>query len=319
MRRVGLDQLAQARDLHVDGAIEYFVFAPAREFHQFVTRQRHARVSEQDFQQREFSRGERDRGAGAGQRAGGEIDRDLAEAHLAFLDRGGARRQRGGTPAQHGMDARHQFARVERFGQVIVGTHFQADDAVDVVALGGQHDDRDRVLRPAQAPAHRQTVFARHHQVEHDQVEALAREQFVHGGGVLGDVNAEALLGQVAVEQVAQPQVVIDHEDSGFCGCHVRIVLNIAGRQGSMGKKPCQISCCLQIITNSKPGFTLSLHHGASMRPRVNFTDVVPVRSRAAKIGTCMRLTGRAGATTIGIMAESARRWMVPARSRSKA
>ena len=53
---------------------------------------------------------------------------------------GSARR----APAQHRVDARDQLARVERFGQVVVGAHLQADDAVDVLALRREHDDRDR-------------------------------------------------------------------------------------------------------------------------------------------------------------------------------
>src|SRR4051794_9947619 len=38
--RIGLDQLAQARDLHVQAAVEHFVLAAARQLHQFFPRQR---------------------------------------------------------------------------------------------------------------------------------------------------------------------------------------------------------------------------------------------------------------------------------------
>src|SRR5476649_2716730 len=38
--RVGLDQLAQARDLHVQAAVEYFVFAATGQFHEFFARER---------------------------------------------------------------------------------------------------------------------------------------------------------------------------------------------------------------------------------------------------------------------------------------
>src|SRR3990170_115664 len=64
----------------------------------------------------------------------------------------------GGPAApEHGVHAREQLARIEGLGQVVVGAHLQADDAVDVIALGGEHDDRGaRVLR-AQAPADRET------------------------------------------------------------------------------------------------------------------------------------------------------------------
>jgi len=76
-------------------------------------------------------------------------------------------------PAQHGTNPREQLARVERLGQVIVGALLEPLDATGLVALGGEHDDRNLVVRLAQAPAGRQTIFAGHHQVEYHQVEDL--------------------------------------------------------------------------------------------------------------------------------------------------
>src|SRR5690606_28953993 len=38
--RIRLDQFAQAGDLYIQAAVEYFVFAAARHFHQLFTRQR---------------------------------------------------------------------------------------------------------------------------------------------------------------------------------------------------------------------------------------------------------------------------------------
>ena len=72
--RIVLDQLAQARDLHVDGAVEDVVFAAARQFHQLVARQRLARMFDQHLEQGEFAGGERGDGAVAGQFAGAEVD-----------------------------------------------------------------------------------------------------------------------------------------------------------------------------------------------------------------------------------------------------
>src|SRR5205814_7701913 len=45
VRRVVLDDLAQARDLHVDRAVEHLVLAAARELHQLVARQQIGRAS----------------------------------------------------------------------------------------------------------------------------------------------------------------------------------------------------------------------------------------------------------------------------------
>ncbi len=72
------------------------------------------------------------------------------------------------------MDAGEQFARVERLGQVVVGAHFEADDAVDLFALGGQHDDRRIVTAVAQSLADRHAILTRQHQVKHQQIKSFA-------------------------------------------------------------------------------------------------------------------------------------------------
>ena len=97
------------------------------------------------------------------------------EAELAAVVRA-AGSAAGCARAQHDLDARQQLARVERLGQVVVGAHLQADDAVGLVAARGQHDHRDFRLR-AQLAAQRQPVVAGQHHVEHDQVEVPARSR----------------------------------------------------------------------------------------------------------------------------------------------
>ncbi|MNN55195.1 hypothetical protein D3C81_1700570 [compost metagenome] len=47
----------------------------------------------------------------------------------------------------NGAQSGEQFPRVERFGQVIVGAQFQADDAVAQFTHRGQHDDCNVRLR----------------------------------------------------------------------------------------------------------------------------------------------------------------------------
>ena len=119
------------------------------------------------------------------------------------------------------MDAGHEFARVEGLGQIVVGAEFEADDAIDLVALGCQHDDRGLVLGAAQAPADGKAVLARQHEVEHDEVVELARQRLVHRFGAVDGLGCEALLREVALEELAQAQVVVDDENLVFAGCHV--------------------------------------------------------------------------------------------------
>ncbi len=86
-----------------------------------------------------------------------------------------------------------------------------------------------RVLGRAQPAADRQAVFARQHQVEHDQVDGLAGEHAVQRLGVFGQQHVEAFLRQVAAQQVADACVVVDNHDAvgprvrclGHCGLQI--------------------------------------------------------------------------------------------------
>jgi hypothetical protein len=111
------------------------------------------------------------------------------------------------------VDARHQLARIEWLGNVIVGAELEPDDAIHVVALGGEHDDRDLVSAGTKPPADGEPVFSGEHEVEDHEVVAHALQAALHCLGVGHGVDGESLLGQVALEQVAQAQVVVDYED----------------------------------------------------------------------------------------------------------
>src|SRR5689334_21402278 len=80
VRRIVLDDLAQARDLHVDRAVEHLVLAAAREFHQLVARERLARMLDQHLEHRELAGGERHALALAGEGARREVELEAAEA-----------------------------------------------------------------------------------------------------------------------------------------------------------------------------------------------------------------------------------------------
>jgi hypothetical protein len=125
----------------------------------------------------------------------------------------GAGRQVFGMPAQHRVNARDEFARVERLRQVIVRAHLQSDDAVDILTLRRQHDHRHRFSGPSQPPADREPVLARQHQVEHQQMRRIALQLLVELPCVGERLHLESVLGQVADEELAQARVVVDHQD----------------------------------------------------------------------------------------------------------
>ncbi len=126
---------------------------------------------------------------------------------LALLRR--RRRNRAAT-AQHGLHARQQFARIERLAEIVVGAEFQSDNAVHVVRARGQHDHRNVVARRAELAQRGQSVDTRHHQVEHDQVGALAFEAPFERAGVMQHRYLDALPDQIVAQEIAQFRVVVD-------------------------------------------------------------------------------------------------------------
>ena len=154
----------------------------------------------QHFEQREFTAGHGDIFAVFAECARAEIQFERTELDDFGFGGGCAGRACHRTAAQHGLYARHQFARVERFGQVIVCAHFKADDAIDLVALGGEHDDGDVVIGATQALADGEAVLARQHQVKDQQIVTLARKVTVHVGGVRHGTHRKALFGEIFIQ-----------------------------------------------------------------------------------------------------------------------
>ena len=114
--------------------------------------------------------------------------------------------------AQNGFDPRDQFAAAERLREVIVGPHLQANDAVDLLALGGQHDDRD-VRFGAKLPAERKSILAWQHEIEEYEVDPAVGQDLLHGPAVSRRTDPEALLGQRARDEIADLAMVVDDQD----------------------------------------------------------------------------------------------------------
>jgi hypothetical protein len=78
-------------------------------------------------------------------------------------------RRRAALPAKNGLHARHQFARLEGLGHVVVGAQLQAHHAVHHLAAGGEHDDGN-VAFLADLAAQRKAVHLGQHHVEDGRV-----------------------------------------------------------------------------------------------------------------------------------------------------
>ncbi|MNV64472.1 hypothetical protein D3C71_1571160 [compost metagenome] len=144
--------------------------------------------------------------------AGGQGQLVVTEGH-AFVFAARCARHWSRLATQNGFYTGHQLIGVERLGQVIVGAQLQALDAAQLIALGGQHDDGDLIVRTTQAAAGGQAVFAGQHQVEDDQVEHFARQQAIHLLGVRYGAGAVALADEKTLQQAAKARIVVNNKN----------------------------------------------------------------------------------------------------------
>ena len=114
-------------------------------------------------------------------------------------------------PAQHALHAREQLAQVERLADVVVGAHFQPDDAVDHLARRGDHDDRHLVAL-AQPAREREAVFAGQSHVEQHEVRQLGAERLAHRRAVGGLGDLVAVRREIVRHGLADLAVVLDDQ-----------------------------------------------------------------------------------------------------------
>jgi hypothetical protein len=126
---------------------------------------------------------------------------------------GGAEGSAALDAAQDRPEPRHQLSRRAGLGDVVIRSQLQADDPVDVVALGREHENRDAAL-PADAPERLDAAQARQHDVQdHDRI--ASRQRFRGAAvSIVDSGRLEALLLEILAEHLAQLDVVINQEHS---------------------------------------------------------------------------------------------------------
>ena len=147
--------------------------------------------------------------AAAKQFAANEIESAAAKPDLAL------RGIEGRPSLQQVADAQHQFARFERFGEVIVGPEFEPIDPV--FRLGHRRQQQHRKpARAVQIACQIETAFARQHHVEHDQIKGKAAELLACLAGISCSCDAEPVFREVPAQQCAQASIVVDDQQMGF-------------------------------------------------------------------------------------------------------
>ena len=136
--RIAFDDGTNARDMHVDRAVERVQRFATDQIHQLLARQ--------------YAAGTFGHGAHQGELVVGQVA-DLAidtQAPCIAINLEPAKTQyrsgalvAGTAPAtQHGANPCQQFTRLKRFGQIVVGAQFKADNAIGRIAARGQHQYR---------------------------------------------------------------------------------------------------------------------------------------------------------------------------------
>ena len=111
------------------------------------------------------------------------------------------------------MDARQQLAQAERLGHIIVGSQFQADDFIQLLTLGRQHENGRVAAADAKLPADVIAAETWQHHIQNEQMRTLLCD------GVHRQVSALAGgdLEGFAFEHLFQPQrdvrVIFDDQD----------------------------------------------------------------------------------------------------------
>ena len=186
-----LDLLAQPVHTDIDAAIERVVAAPVREVEQLLARQNPVGMVGKCLQQVELHGGDRHLAAIQRKQAAQlQVEQAVAEADLTPAQ---AQRWRGcwPDPPQYALDPRQQLARVERLGDIIVSTNLEPDHAIHGVARCREHHDTDATAYP-QLARKAEPIFARHPQIEDDQIDRPLSQHLAGRGDTLRDTDGKA-------------------------------------------------------------------------------------------------------------------------------
>src|SRR5687767_9780119 len=213
MRGVVLELVAQVAHVDVDRLlvlVESLVIA--QQVEELGAGVDAARLAGEVPEDLELGRGQADAALAALDAPPVEVDQQVLVADDATADRVGEVAVR---TAQERLDPAQQLAQAERLGQVVVGAQLQADDLVDLLVAGGEHEHRGFRARGAQPAEDLEAVHARQADVEQDQVR----------GGPGGDLQAlltgageghlVALLLEGVLDSARNGVLILDDQDRG--------------------------------------------------------------------------------------------------------
>lgn len=210
---VGLDFFADAADVDVDRARCNVGGVTPHGIEQVVAAEDASFVTGEIVEQAEFGGGGRDSGAANGESHRRRIDFDVANFHRTGW-------QRSLEAAENGFHAGDEFAWAEGLCDIVVGSEFEAEDAVGFAAFGREKDywNSGQAGRLANGSADLESIFAGDHDVENEERWPLAFS--IGEDGRSSGINAddEALVLQMMADEAGNVRIVFNHEDAGFHG-----------------------------------------------------------------------------------------------------
>src|SRR5687768_10966636 len=207
MPRIGFDLLAEPGDVDVDRACGWHGVVAPHFVEEFFAGQRGASMFDEVLQQLELARRNFERPSRLRHLRPAEVDPHLAE--LVAL----RRMRRRGRTSQFGLDACQQLHHLEGFGDVVVCAEFEADDLVDDLSPGREHDDRSFDRAFPQLLEHVETTQTRQHYVEQYEVERFAGRALQSTFPIGGDIDGIPFAGEPVAQREHEAGFVFDEED----------------------------------------------------------------------------------------------------------
>jgi hypothetical protein len=138
----------------------------------------------------------------------GDVDAQVAQGdQLGTFDPG-----RGSGPPKNRLDSQYELSRAEGLGHVVVGSHFETNDAIDFVGSRREHDHgQTNGLRvPPKSSTDLDAGEVGQHDVEHQQVRLTPLDLGESGVTIMGDRDFVAGGPQVERNQICQINLVLD-------------------------------------------------------------------------------------------------------------
>ena len=114
---------------------------------------------------------------------------------------------------QQGFDSRQQLHHFKRFRQVVIGAEFQADDLIDGLSAGRQHQNRHRQAGLPDIAADVESVLARQHDVKNDEIVVASHGASQSFFPVARAFHLIAFAQQAIAQRHAQRFFVFDQKD----------------------------------------------------------------------------------------------------------